>query len=332
MNDSCSSTSFSSLEYSWKIPFGVIDTVISLTAIIENTLALTVILKYKELYNVSNCILTSLIITDLCAGLSAAPLQAIQLLFDDLTRHCKIEEARRSIVAMLVGTSALTIATISYDRYLHLTQLYNYDKYMTKRKAGVLIILSWCIPVILPVLRLKDTGNKENAYIIFFTTLMVLTFISLLVFYVMILSSLRQRATWRRRSLTLEQKQLRTFRTIMIIITCFVVMGFPITIAIIVKNYSETFGLNAKTNGRVYVVSLTLNLLNSAANPVIYYYSSPSIKKCAKRLLRLDHGNHRVSAYFDQSRLPTQKTQPVEMEERVPINNNEEPTESNTRL
>ena len=266
----------------WKWTFGVINTINSLTATIANSLAFYIMLSSQDMQTLSNRILISLIITDLIAGVSVAPLHAAQLLVTSVSLNCTVEQVRRSLAAVLVGASALTVATISYDRYLHLTKLNNYYKYMTKQKVTGFLILAWLVPGSLPIIRMRL--NTEKAYVSIFTTLMLSIFVVLIVFYALTLSSLRERAAWRQKSAQIERQQMRTVKTVITIITCYVVMGLPITIPIILMHVN----IPQTTMNTVYVSTLTLNMLNSTANPIIYYYRNRSIRKSARKLFGLD--------------------------------------------
>ena len=281
-NDSCTTylSNFPSATLSFS--FGLLNAANSVTATVENSIALFIMLWYRELHSISDRIFISLIITDLFAGLTAAPLHAAQLLSKEISYNCRVEEVRRSLAALLIGVSALTVATISYDRYLHLTKLNNYYKYMTKRKAAVLIIFAWIVPALLPTLRIS--AETELPYNIAFPALMIIIFITLIVFYALILCSLKRRSAWRESSPRLEKRQLQTMKTVITIITCFVVMGLPVILPVILM----PLNIDKETMSAIYVPALTLNMLNSSANPVIYYYRSPNIRRCAKKLFRLD--------------------------------------------
>ena len=273
----------------WNLVFGGINVAVSVTATLENLLVLFILFWYKDLHTLTNRIFVSLAVTDVMVGLTAAPLHAAELLIKDFSHNCLADQARRSISSVLIGASAFTIATISYDRYLHLTKLCNYNEHMTKRKINIFIAFSWMIPGILPILQILD--KSKNIYVSVFSAFMGTVFIVLLICYVMILSVLRQRAAWRKRSAQLEIRQLRTMKTVITIITCYFIMGLPVTIPLILL----VFRIDPKTNGAIYVSVLTLNMLNSSVNPVIYYCRNPNFKRNAMRLFYLSTSRNQIN-------------------------------------
>ena len=289
-NRSCQTYMSNFPSTAWNWTFGMINATNSITATFENAVALLIMVWYKECHSISDRIFTSLIITDLLAGLTTAPLYSVQLFSKDISSNCTVEQVRRSSSAILIAASALTVATISYDRFLHITKLNNYNKHMTKGKSLVFILLCWVVPVSLPILRIF--AETQNYYVIAFSSLMALVFVIMIVFYVLILISIRKRGSWRRRSVQIEKQRMRTVKITITIITCYVLMGLPVMIPLILM----PFQIEPETMGAIYVSAVTLNMLNSSANPVIYYYRNPSIRKCFKKLMRLDSTHDRTSS------------------------------------
>ena len=271
----------------WNYTFGTINAVNAFTAIVENSFVLFIILWYKELCTISDGILISLVITDLLAGCTTSPLYAVKLFSETISLNCTVEEVRRSLGAVLIGASALSVAAISYDRYLRMMKLHNYSQHMTKGKCILLVLLCWVIAGSLPLLR--HLPKTEIYYVIAFSTLMALVFLLLIILYFLVLNSLRQRASWRQRSVQIEKQQMRSVKIVILIITVYVLMALPVMIPLILMPLQ----IDSETMGAIYVSVLTLNNLNSSANPIIYYYRNPFIRKYAKKLLGLDtKSNH----------------------------------------
>ena len=266
----------------WNYTFGTINAINTVTAVLENSFVLFIVLRYKKLCTISDGILISLIITDLLAGFTTSPLYAVKLFSETISLNCTVEEVRRSLGAVLIGASALSVAAISYDRYLRMMKLHNYSQHMTKGKSILLVLICWLIAGCLPILR--HLPETEIYYVITFSTLMALVFLILIILYFLILNSLRKRASWRQSSVEIEKKQMRTIKIVLSIITVYMIMALPVMIPLILMPLE----IDAETMGAIYVSVLTLNNLNSSANPIIYYYRNPFIRKYARKLIGLD--------------------------------------------
>ena len=138
--------------------FGASFMLISIMATVANGLVLIIIWKPGH-HNVTSTtkLLTSLAVTDLLVGIIVSPLSSWQVLNYKLN-VCEIDYARRYFSIFLGITSGLTLALISYDRYILLTKLTNYNKYMTKRKLIILLIFVWLVPTLMLVFQTKIFG------------------------------------------------------------------------------------------------------------------------------------------------------------------------------
>lgn len=111
----------------------------SLVTIIGNFLVMVVLLYTSKLKTQSNYFLSLLVATDLAVGLVAQPVACL-LVIDvlDMSQICSASNLEAYICNVLCGTSIGMLALIGYDRYLHLSKLQNYNKYMRNRKLKVL--------------------------------------------------------------------------------------------------------------------------------------------------------------------------------------------------
>ena len=264
----------------WNNVFGAANIMISITATLENVLVLLVFLLFKDLQTLSNRTLVSLSVTDLLVGLLVAPIHAAHLLNEDILHNCTSDAVRRYAGAALCGISAFTIGSISYDRYLHMTKLNNYNMFMSSKKSWIFISVSWILPGIVPASRFI----AEKIYVSIFVSFMTVNFLILFVCYIMILSALRSKSEWRVRSRKLYEQQMKTFKTVMVLLTCFTLMNFPIVIPLIMTAIDDN--IKKDTVGAVFITGITLVNLNSAINPVIYYFRNQQFRQKALRLFR----------------------------------------------
>ncbi|XP_065668252.1 adenosine receptor A3 isoform X2 [Hydra vulgaris] len=132
--------------------FAILSSILILATIFCNLFVIAVIKNLKK-RKISNLFLLSLSISDLCVGMVLGPFTIIQVLDVDLLLSCRAHFVRGYLLVLLVGSSLLTLAAVSYDRYLLLTKLTNYNKYMTENKAFFIILFCWLFPGLIPIVK-----------------------------------------------------------------------------------------------------------------------------------------------------------------------------------
>ena len=135
--------------------FGTMFIVITIVATTGNGFVLFVIWRSGYKITSSAKILTSFAVSDLLVGIVSSPLTCWQVLNCISLNVCDINYVRRYFLFSLCVIPGLTLALISYDRYIYLTKLTNYNKYMTKKKIVALLILAWLVPAVIPIFQLK---------------------------------------------------------------------------------------------------------------------------------------------------------------------------------
>ena len=274
----------------WELSCGITSIFICITASIENIIILLTLSWYKNLHTSTNGLLASLALSDLLVGLTLAPLHALQLLSPNLLNHCLVDEIRRYLSTLLIGASAFTIGGISYDRYLHMSKLMNYRDYMSKKKVTGIIFFCWLIPALIPVIRY--VFKSEKAYFSAIVIGVALVLGTLLACYILIIASMRYRGRWIHISRQFEERQLRTLRTVIIILTTFILMILPICLHHIVFIAFPTTDIHTKV--KLYMVGQTLAMLNSSANPVIYYFRNPEFRANLRKILHLNFSQNNM--------------------------------------
>ena len=99
-------------------------------------------------------LLISFAVTDLLVDIIVSLLTCWEV-FNHKLNVLEIDYARRYVSVFLCVTAGLTLAMISYNRYILLTELNNYSKYMTKRKLIVLFIFAWLALALMPVFQIN---------------------------------------------------------------------------------------------------------------------------------------------------------------------------------
>ena len=249
-------------------------------------------------------ILSSLAVSDLLVGVVLSPVKSWQVLNYTSLSNCNAEYVRRYVSILLIGSSVLTLGLVAFDRYVSLTKLTNYNRYMNNRKLIFLIIFAWLVPALIPILQVKIFG--PYTYLSAVLVLFFVPLIFLIVFYnfiiqvvgrkerklfnchqkVFFIATNNAKEDWKIRG-AIEQmqslkvkKQLVVAKAVAILIVCYCLCMMPISIWIIVNilNSKHDF-INLKAHQTLYMVSTLTAQCNSIINPVIYMLKYPEFKK-----------------------------------------------------
>ena len=287
---------FSSLSTPLSIALGVANSTIGIIALFGNLLVLFVFYKDKKLHSRSSCCLLSLVMTDFLVGSLLQPLFLFQLFFKDARNMCGLNTFRRVIMALLMGASMSSIALISYDRYLLLSKGNQYNSYMTPRRMALLIFLCWFLPAV----SLLFNTFLEHGY--FSAMIFVYTFLMLLVIswsYFNIMRIVRKNEsqlalslsnTQCSKTLCASKNRIRAARAVMVILLCFVLSNAPLTCYLAIRAGSLIAGksfLEPRTIDVLYVTILSITMVNSVINPIIYYYRIPNFRSYLRKVMKI---------------------------------------------
>lgn len=274
---SCNSTLDHLPDVYWRYLFGSSMALIGVITTLENLLVLLVLNRYADLYTPSNKILGSLAVADFLTGCIVAPLHVIQYFDSDIMHACVVEIMRRYFSTALIGASCMTLGFISYDRYLHLVKLQNYN--MSKRTLYIGLIFCWTVPLLVPLFRkITDTEELYSAIIILIVSIILVTIIFS---YFGVISALRRR----KNDIVSRDPNISQSRTnyeyqagvtVFIIITIYIIMVTPICLYFILK-LTKLF--DEKFLSKAYNFGIFLAVSNSAVNPLVYCYRTRSLKK-----------------------------------------------------
>ena len=141
---------FSYLDVNWTVRYVVAVLLITcgVLAVLGNVISL-VILNKPTMRTKHNRILSSLAVSDTLVGCCLCPLISAQLLSITVHRNCIVELVKNMFGPCMVGTSALNIGLLAYDRYVKITSLKNYSLKMTNRKLFLLILAVWIVPAVM---------------------------------------------------------------------------------------------------------------------------------------------------------------------------------------
>ena len=145
-----------SLYYTYLVSV-VFNVVLSVTAVVGNSLVLTALLKTRSLHSPSKALLRSLALSDLFVGISVQPMFIAYCssgLLESFNVRCFSWIVYPLLSDYFVAVSFLTIVAISIDRYLALRLRARYRQVVTLRKANITVFSVWLTSSILPIARL----------------------------------------------------------------------------------------------------------------------------------------------------------------------------------
>ena len=129
----------------------VLNSLLSITAILGNTLILVALHKESSLHPPSKLLLRCLAATDLCVGLIVEPL-FVGYLISVLKEHwniCRYTLTSSFIIgSILVLVSLMTLAAISVDRLLALLLGLSYREVVTLKRTSVILIIFWVVSIV----------------------------------------------------------------------------------------------------------------------------------------------------------------------------------------
>ena len=301
--------------------FGASFILTSIMATVANSFVLIIIWKPGH-HNITPTtkLLTSLAVTDLLVGIIVSPLSCWQVLNYKLN-VCEIDYARRYFSIFLGITSGLTLALISYDRYILLTKLTNYNKYMTKRKLFILLIFAWLVPALMPVFQIKIFG--PYIYFLGIITCFFGVLTVLVISYLCIVRVIRKKEKklqtydtelplvqtsistancerskepsnftkkkfinendMSRMGERRERRYVALAKSLVILILFFLLFSSPIAIWTILNiiNVKHDF-VDENVIQICYIIASFTAQFNSCVNPFIYFLKNPEFRRCAK--------------------------------------------------
>lgn len=272
---------------------GFLLAITSLMATFENAIVFIVLLRYKVLHTPSNVILASLATANYLTGFLVAPLYYLEWLgiLDNTLNPVTV--LRESLIRIFFGVSTITMAFISYDRYLHIRRLQNYK--MSKKFLYAGLAVCWFAPVAISSLYLPVIHFKKFIYVEAVSTIFSLfILLAIIVPYAGILLVLRQHTTLSdsatRQMFT--ENQRRAGRTVAIIVTVYLLMNGPAII-------NEVLFVSPELN----LTCAFLVMGNSAVNPIIYFYQTPTLKKHALKLLGLNRLRRKEGSHDENTEI-----------------------------
>nr|XP_047140540.1 octopamine receptor beta-1R-like [Hydra vulgaris] len=294
--------------------FGILLIIPILAAIVCNFCVFIVIVRMQK-RAISNYLLMSLSISDLLVGIILGPLTLAQVFDINLLSNCTAHFIRSYFLVLLGGSSLLTLAVIAYDRYLLMTKLTNYNKYMTKRWGFTLVGFSWIFPGTIPIAKILNM----NAYVVLRILNFTLSVVALGTFYFLIIKALNnKRVEFRQnnqiyqsvscysqvdkninkqnklikssvnyfliKNLKRQKYYTKVAKSVTLLFTCYFAFIFPLNIWLILEISNVKYDVIA--HRIFYLCAIFLMQANSCINPLIYYLKQKDIKNGLRQVYK----------------------------------------------
>ena len=272
----------------------VLNTFLSITAFLGNTLILVALHKESSLHPPSKLLLRSLAITDLLVGIIVEPLYVVYLMSVKSKRWdiCYNVNVALFITShILCSVSLLVLTAISVDRLLALWLGLRYRQVVTLTRVYITVIVMWVLPIV------ATTSYIWNPQLLLLLLYIHLSFcLSIIIFsYMKIFFMLRHYQI----QVTVAQEQPRqaiplniaryrkaVYSALWVQVTLFICyLPFIITEAL-------TDLKSVKLSSSVYLVktfSFTFVFLNSALNPFLYCWKIKEVRQAVKHTIRQIH-------------------------------------------
>ena len=267
----------------------VLNTFLSITGFLGNTLILAALHKESSLHPPSKLLLRSLAITDLLVGIIVEPLYVVYLMSVKSQRWyiCYNVYVALFIAShILCAVSLLVLTAISVDRLLALWLGLRYRQVVTLTRVSITVIVMWVLPIV------ATTSYIWNPQLLSLFLYIHLCFcVSIIIFsYMKIFFMLRHYQI----QVTVAQEQPRQAIPLNIARyrkAVYSALWVQVTLFICYLPFGITQALteSVKVSSSLYLAktfSFTLVFLNSSLNPFLYCWKMKEVRQAVKDAIR----------------------------------------------
>lgn len=275
-----------SYHYDLNISIIAINTPFAIFAVISNIVVLTTICKAKELRIPANILLCSLALTDLLVGLVTQPLfVAWRVMLHYPSTICRSELLHSLYEAFLyvcTGGSFLCLAFLSTDRYMAVSKPLHYRALVTTGKAirnMVIVWITWIVFIVLRYTGIDEESNKIITSIVAGSLVIYLLAIQIALMVSIKRNSIHSLHAEESSAITAYKREKRSAVTIVYIFLALLVFLLPAVVVQIVLGFTSANQSKTEMNFAISAI-----LINSSANPLIYFWRSREMQKAARRI------------------------------------------------
>ena len=269
----------------------VLNTFLSITAFLGNTLILVALHKEYSLHPPSKLLLRSLAITDLLVGIIVEPLNVAYLMSVKSQRWdiCfNVNVALLIASYILCAVSLLVLTAISVDRLLALWLGIRYRQVVTLRSVYITVIVMWVLPIVATTSYIWNPQLLSLLlYIHLSLCLSIIIFSYMKIFFMLrhyqIQVTVAQEQPRQAIPLNIARYRKAVYSALWVQFTLFICyLPFGITQAL-------TDLKSVRFSSSVYLAktfSFTFVFLNSALNPLLYCWKIKEVRQAVKDAIR----------------------------------------------
>ena len=274
-----------------------LNVILAITASLGNALILVALRKDSSLHPPSKLMFRCLTVTDLCVGLLSQPFYVIQLMsiIHERVKLCYTMVSINEItISVFCGVSLFTLTAISVDRLVALRLGLSHTRVwevITLRRTRVILIIIWILNISISCLRRfwKHVFISRVVSGLIYLSLAIAAF-SYLKIYVTLRryriepQDVAQQGKLSRRGMShlnmkLYKKTVSTGLCVqLVLVACY--LPYAIVVAIAHANgYLPSYNLAVR-------ITITMVLLNSSLNPILYCWRIRGIRKAVKDTIK----------------------------------------------
>ena len=289
--------------YPWYILSCVLNVVLTITAILLNSVTIQALRKASSLSKPLRTLLLSLAFTDFGVGLLCHPFAAAFLIKwsqQNMERYptCAAYTIFTLITFLLLAASFWGVISLSLDRFLAIHLHLRYQELVTHRRVVGAVILIWLLSTFLAFSRVLVSINIS--YVVL-PVIIVTCYVASACLYFRIYLAVRRHKT-QIHALQIQQvaqngemasnvasaskSAVGTFYVFLVFLVCYLPHSFSLaSIALYGSNTSRKMSL-------ITIYTWTLMLFNSSLNPVIYCWQLRPIRRAVMDILQNIFPNH----------------------------------------
>jgi len=252
-----------------------------------NLIVICTIIKTTSLHSPSNFLILGMAISDFGVGAFAQPLYTVTLfyeLYHDLRYYCKVYDIFYNVTWIMGSTSLLTLGTFTTDRFIAVYFHLRYAEIVTSRRVGIALSVIWvysigCWLIHIFVAEKVNVFHEAVVFVSIFMNIYFLIRINRCVHRHVVQIQAQQQAAQQTMNIQILRKSINPMYYMF---GAFVFWTFPYIFSSAAANIvGHTFAVRI-----TYKLSEFMFLLNSLANPIIYFWRIASLRMSSYDLLK----------------------------------------------
>lgn len=277
--------------YSYKVISSLFMSTLIVVIIAGNLLAIAAYCKATRFRVVTRCFIVNLAVTDLVVGAIIMPFWFYQMLRENQSLATTIYKSWITLDIACATASMSSLAVVSMDRYITISEPLSYEKRLSKALAVFVIFLVWFYAFGVALLR----EINWYYYSVLVTVFSFVVPLSIMLFaYVNIfkmakiqarrirLSSLPNLAQSRLNQKRFD-KELKATKTISLVIGAFLLCWLPFFVVTLLAQYCAR--IQCDITFELIIMVKWLHYANSAMNPIIYALHNRDFRAAMQAIL-----------------------------------------------